>query len=152
MSIPRILLEDRAEITELIAEYAYRYDENRITDFVELFLADAELSFYVASGDEPFLTTSSNAERMVTLREIKSSPNRQAGQAGISRPIPCSRICRMVGSVAAPCWYVHCSLLMDRQTKSSSRVSIGTSFSELTQDGDSPFARPTWIFQIWSES
>lgn len=81
MSIPRILLEDRAEITELIAEYAYRYDENRITDFVELFLADAELSFYVASGDEPFLTTSSNAERMVTLREIKSSPNRQAGQA-----------------------------------------------------------------------
>lgn len=71
---------DRADILDLISEYAYRYDEDRIRDFIELFLDDAELAFYVAGSDEPTLTTTSNAERLSVMQEVRSGPLNQPGQ------------------------------------------------------------------------
>ena len=72
--------EDRAEILDLISQYAYTFDEDRIDEYVDLFLDDAELSFYITGQDEPTVTTSSNDERLEVVRGIRSSELNQPGQ------------------------------------------------------------------------
>ena len=72
--------QDRAEILDLISEYAYTFDENRIDEHVLLFLEDAELSFYVTGIDAPTVTTASNGERLQVVQEIRSGAINQAGQ------------------------------------------------------------------------
>ena len=76
----KISTEDRSEILELISLYAYTFDEDRIPDYVALFLEDAELSFYNARSDAPTVTTSSNGERLRVIQEIRSGPINQPGQ------------------------------------------------------------------------
>ena len=80
MDNEKVDLEDRADIFELISEYAFAFDEDRISDFVELFLEDAELSFYSSGSDEPFSSAYSNAERLVEVQGICSGPLNEAGQ------------------------------------------------------------------------
>lgn len=75
-----IAYEDRAEIHDLISEYAYTFDEDRIDEHVTLFLDDAELSFYVADRDQPTVTTSSNEERLEVVQGIRSSELNQPGK------------------------------------------------------------------------
>jgi len=75
-----IAYEDRTEILDLISEYAFTFDEDRIDEHVTLFLDDAELSFYVAGWDQPTVTTSSNEERLEVVQGIRSSELNQPGQ------------------------------------------------------------------------
>jgi len=70
---------DRAAILELISEYAYTFDEDRIGELVELFIDDAEWSIYLLGSDTPAIEASSNAERRVVLQEVRSGPINQAG-------------------------------------------------------------------------
>ena len=79
MDNEKVDLEDRADIFELISEYAFAFDEDRISDFVELFLEDAELSFYSSSNNEPFSSAYNNAERLVESQGIRSGPLNEAG-------------------------------------------------------------------------
>ena len=76
----KISAEDRSDILELISLYAYTFDEDRISDYVALFLDDAELSFYNAGSDSPTVTTSSNDERLRVIQDIRSGPINQPGQ------------------------------------------------------------------------
>lgn len=80
MNDKRVSLEDRSEILELISEYAFAFDEDRIPEFVKLFLDDAQLSFYTATSEEPFSAVYSNTERLVELQAIRSGPLNEAGQ------------------------------------------------------------------------
>jgi hypothetical protein len=76
----KVSLEDRVDILELISEYAFAFDEDRISDYVELFQKDAELSFYSSNSDEPISSVHSNAERLVESQELRSGPFNEAGQ------------------------------------------------------------------------
>jgi hypothetical protein len=76
----RVSAEDRADILELVSEYAFSFDEDRISDFAELFLDDAELSFFTTTSDGPFQSAFSNDERLVSMQETRSGPINQAGQ------------------------------------------------------------------------
>lgn len=58
-----ISYEDRQEILNLISEYAYTFDEDRIEDFVQLFTDDAKTYIYFAGSETPSSETSSNTER-----------------------------------------------------------------------------------------
>lgn len=75
-----IAQQDRVEILDLISEYAYTFDEDRIEEHVSLFLEDAELSFYVAGSHEPTVSTSSNQERLQVVQQIRSSAVNLPGQ------------------------------------------------------------------------
>jgi 3-phenylpropionate/cinnamic acid dioxygenase small subunit len=75
-----ISAEYRSEILELISRYAYTFDEDRLSDYVALFLDDAELSFYNTGSDTPTVTTSSNQERLSVMQDIRSGPINQPGQ------------------------------------------------------------------------
>ena len=74
-----ISADDRAAILDLISEYAYTFDEDRIQEMVDLFVDDGEWSIYLSGSDTPALKTSSNAERRVVLQEVRSGPSNQAG-------------------------------------------------------------------------
>jgi hypothetical protein len=76
----KISAEDRSEILELISLYAYTFDEDRISDYVALFLDDAELAFYNTGSDTRTVTTSSNQERLRAMQDIRSGPINQPGQ------------------------------------------------------------------------
>ena len=80
MNDKSVSLEDRIEILDLVSEYAFAFDEDRIPDFVKLFLDDAELSFYTATSKEPISAAYSNTERLVELQETRSGPFNEAGQ------------------------------------------------------------------------
>ncbi len=71
--------EDHAEIVDLISEYAYTFDEDRIEDFVDLFVEDAETYIYLAGSDTPITKTSSNAERLTVIQEVRSGPTNRSG-------------------------------------------------------------------------
>lgn len=72
--------EDRADILELISEYSYTFDEDRLTDYVALFLEDAELSFYNAGSASPLISTSTNDERLNVMQGIRSGELNRPGQ------------------------------------------------------------------------
>lgn len=72
--------EDRADILDLISEYSYSFDEDRISDYVALFLEDAELSFYNAGSAAPLVSTSTNDERLTVMQGIRSGPLNHPGQ------------------------------------------------------------------------
>lgn len=74
-----ISYEERQAILDLISEYSYTYDENRIDDFVELFADDAKTYIYLAGSDAPLTETSSNAERRVAIQELRDGPINEAG-------------------------------------------------------------------------
>ena len=78
--ISKVSPEDRADILDLISEYSYSFDEDRISDYVALFLADAELSFYNAGAAAPLALTSTNDERLAVMQAIRSGPINQPGQ------------------------------------------------------------------------
>ena len=71
--------EDRQEILDLISEYAYAFDEDRIEEFVQLFAEDAKTYIYFAGSDTPLTETSSNAERRIAIQEVRSGPINQPG-------------------------------------------------------------------------
>ena len=74
-----ISAEDRSAILDLISEYAYTFDEDRIDDMVDLFTDDGEWSIYLSGADEPVFKVSSNEERRVVFQEVRSGPINQAG-------------------------------------------------------------------------
>ena len=74
-----ISYEDRQEILDLISEYSYSFDEDRIEDFVQLFTEDGRNYIYLAGSDTPLTETSSNAERRVVIQEARSNPLNQPG-------------------------------------------------------------------------
>ena len=76
----RVSVEDRAEILDLISEYAFSFDEDRISDYVELFLDDAELSFFTATSDRPIQSVFNNNDRVALMQETRSGPINEAGQ------------------------------------------------------------------------
>ena len=76
----RVSAEDRADILDLISEYAFSFDEDRISDYVELFLEDAELSFFTATIDGPFQSAFNNDDRLALMQETRSGPINEAGQ------------------------------------------------------------------------
>jgi hypothetical protein len=76
----KVSAEDRADILDLISEYAFSFDEDRIADYVELFMDDAELSFFTATSDGPFQSAFNNDERLVLMQETRSGPINEAGQ------------------------------------------------------------------------
>ena len=71
--------EDHAEIINLISEYAYTFDEDRIEEFVDLFTEDAETYLYLAGSDTPIVKTSSSAERLTEVQAGRSGPINQLG-------------------------------------------------------------------------
>jgi hypothetical protein len=71
--------EDRQAILDLISEYSYTYDEDRLDEFVKLFTDDAKTYIYLAGAETPIVETSSNAERQRVLQEVRSGPINQAG-------------------------------------------------------------------------
>lgn len=85
--------EDRADILDLISEYSYSFDEDRISEYVALFLADAELSFYNAGAAVPLASTSTNDERLAVMQSIRSGP---INQPGIPRHIQTNTVLRVV--------------------------------------------------------
>jgi hypothetical protein len=72
--------EDRAQISELISEYSYAFDEDRLSDYVGLFLEGAELSFYIAGSASPLVSTSTNDERLIVMQGIRSGELNRPGQ------------------------------------------------------------------------
>lgn len=72
--------EDRADILDLISEYSYAFDEDRISDYTALFMEDAELSFYNAGSTAPLVSTSTNDERLTVMQGIRSGPINIPGQ------------------------------------------------------------------------
>ncbi len=74
-----ISYKERQAILDLISEYSYTYDEDRIDDFVELFTDDAKTYIYLAGSDTPLTETSSNAERRLVIQEFRSGPINEAG-------------------------------------------------------------------------
>jgi hypothetical protein len=74
-----ISADDRAAILDLISEYAYTFDEDRIGEMVDLFIDDGEWCIYLAGSDTPALKASSNSEIRVLLQEVRSGPLNQAG-------------------------------------------------------------------------
>ena len=72
--------KERFEILELIANYSYLYDEDRIPEFVELFMLNAESSIYIGGSKQPVVFAQSNAERLVSSQEMRSGPTNQAGK------------------------------------------------------------------------
>ena len=74
-----ISADDRAAILDLISEYAYTFDEDRIEELVSLFIDDGEWSIYLSGSDAPTIKTSTNAERRTVLQEVRSGPINQAG-------------------------------------------------------------------------
>ena len=71
--------EDRSAVLDLISEYAYTFDEDRIEELINLFAEDADWRVYLSKADEPLVKASSNAERRVVLQEVRSGPINQAG-------------------------------------------------------------------------
>jgi hypothetical protein len=91
--VQSISANDRAEILDLISEYAYTFDEDRIGELVDLFVDGGEWSIYLSGLETPLLTTSSNAERRTVLQEVRSGP---INQAGMPRHFQTSTILRRV--------------------------------------------------------
>jgi hypothetical protein len=58
-----ISADDRSAIPDLISEYAYTFDEDRIEELVNLFIDDGEWSSYLSGSDTPTMKTSTNTER-----------------------------------------------------------------------------------------
>ena len=69
----------RTAVLDVISEYAYTFDEDRIDDLVELFAEDAEWSIYLAGSTAPLLIATSNQERRSLLQEVRSGPINQEG-------------------------------------------------------------------------
>jgi hypothetical protein len=76
----KVSTEDRTEILDLISEYAFSFDEDRIDEFVELFLDDAELSFYTVANDEPLYAAYNKAAILVLSHQNRSGPGNALGQ------------------------------------------------------------------------
>ena len=94
-----ISANDRAAILDLISEYAYTFDEDRIEELVNLFVDDGEWSIYLSGSDAPTIKTSTNAERRSVLQEVRSGPINQAGMprhfqtSTILKRLSADRIC-----------------------------------------------------------
>jgi len=71
--------DDRSAILDLISEYAYTFDENRIEELVNLFVDDAEWSICLSGSDTPAMKTSTNMERRTVFQDIRSGPINEAG-------------------------------------------------------------------------
>ena len=74
-----ISADDRSAILDLISEYAYTFDEDRIEETVNLFADDGEWSIFLSGSDTAMLTTSTNAERRTVFQEVRSGPINEAG-------------------------------------------------------------------------
>ena len=71
--------EERSAILDLISEYAYTFDEDRIDELVDLFADDGQWCIYLSGADKPLVKAFSNAERRVVLQEVRSGPINKAG-------------------------------------------------------------------------
>ena len=74
-----ISADDRFAILELISEYAYTFDEDRIEELVNLFVDDGEWSIYLSGSDTPTMKTSTNTERRTVMQDVRSGPMNEAG-------------------------------------------------------------------------
>jgi hypothetical protein len=70
---------DHAAILDLISQYAYTYDEDRIDDMVDLFVDDAHWSICLAGSETPTMEASSNEERRCLFQEVRSGCINEAG-------------------------------------------------------------------------
>ena len=74
-----ISADDRSAILDLISEYAYTFDEDRVEETVKLFVDDGEWSIYLSGSDTATLKASTNAERRAVFQEVRSGPINEAG-------------------------------------------------------------------------
>jgi len=74
-----ISADERSAILDLISEYAYTFDEDRIEGTVNLFIDDGEWSIYLSGSDSATLKASTNAERRTVFQEVRSGPINEAG-------------------------------------------------------------------------
>ena len=74
-----ISADDRSAILDLISEYAYTFDEDRIEELVNLFVDDAEWSICLSGSDTPTMKTSTNTERRTVFQDVRSGPINEAG-------------------------------------------------------------------------
>lgn len=71
--------DDRSATLDIISEYAYMFDEDRIEETVNLFVDNGEWSIYLAGSDTATLKASTNAERRTVFQEVRSGPINEAG-------------------------------------------------------------------------